>query len=768
MQKLRFLLLSVISIQFVFSVAFARYPMQFKSQLDKLGDGENIEPVKELFKPNSKTKQSRFIESFSKDNIWMTFASDVDFVGPIQDSYYLKSGDYKNKKRSEYVKNIFNYIVYRAHQLSKQYYNNGENIDFSNSTNDNFTYYSFLVLALSVPYHESHLTHARTIPGRGNCFKTINDLSIKKYHKPIKKYFPRPYVRTAMKQLYKDSGHILMPECQDIGTKEETSQVLWSYLYDDVGLWQINPYSHPSSLLPEFLLNLNKTIDWGLTYLFYGENSKRSGGFKYIRDTAFKGLKDDRKGLSTEATKYVKTCGGFLGNPYKEHKNSQYSIYSPLLQASWAGSYNSGTSRAISKDRNGKITGGACRFAVDKSRLRRDLVHNDPGFLKKLNRVIKTNSSIYHNQLPKGSLERKVLDEIIHNYRAIFAKRYHRPKEKNSALTLLLAKNFATQNSPTFIYPEREEGLSHHLILPGKVKYYVAPHNVNNKLSNEGLYCGYLESENLGSGGLVLHSSQKDSVLMKQDMSLWIKFQFPKYAKFGHQKGEVEYLQPKVDSGEINIRIKEKDSKKRLARKDKLIGDLICINQNADGNCIDNLTVKKIQESEPVAFKVIGRDIETNWWIIDLGDPSLGDNGRGYVTSSESLIKKTVRSVKVNRELCDLTKSYYIEKSNTLSFNDMGQIDLNKILVRSKLKIYDRPSLQKAKGRKILGIKESGDLLYSIGTADDSVAISGGKTAIHRFHRVVYPEKPGCDVSNFSMDTCTAYVFSNGKIVVHK
>lgn len=634
-----------------------------------------------------------------------------------------------------------------------------------------------------------------------------------------------------------------MPSCSTLGETERTTQLLWSYLYDDVGLWQINPYHHPNSIKPGNYLNLYRTIDWGLNYLYNGNGTDNAGGFTFIRDLV--SSLDDRKNEKKESRERFKNARGefkqlcrynFNSDPYRTNSSLPGKYYN-LLRGVWGGQYNSGTTKAIGPNsegnrvrtklmangkvacraslskfeltrneqnkiiRNSKlsmkkisnekekkevakqhaillqtaadeieaklksaegackisrasITGGYCRFQYPKEFLHPRVRENDTGFEKKLSRVVIENTSIYHNRLPKGSLERKAFDEIIYNFRSIYKKGVQ--KEKNQALAKLL-KETRSYKRETVIMPERFEGAVTHLLLPGSINYYSLPSHIEEKQNN---YCGYVSNENVTVGELKLQSKSSKTYKLS-DGSEWIQVHFPDYSAMNRKEKRIEYVElaDREQLKHVNIRIAPPRASKDPSVRGNVYAKKVCKNIDDKGECKKTFAFRRNKENISSKHKLLGIDEQSGWYKVDLGD------GRfGYVSGLE----KFTKLVKVNKahktEDCERSEYFYIQKDHTLSFEGMFDYDFGTLLVRKgSTKVFSEPLRNRYNKKKILEYLPEGEILISMGMESIDIATASG-SATHYFHRIVYPSREGCNIRNFEINKCTAFVFSGDRV----
>lgn len=319
----------------------------------------------------------------------------IDAVFPSSNFFTLNpriktTGAVYSGDSEAYVKEVFRRLVFQADLIARDAFYNAE----ESQLGYNYTYYTFLILALSVPYHESRLNHLRITSG-DKCVKTVNNLSNFKSSEQVQKIF---------KQILKNyNPDPIVPDCQFIEKTETVTQALVS-VTNDIGMMQINVRFHPTALRPEIYLNLDSFIGYGLKYLFDGNGHR---GFVDIRDISNKG-----------------SYPCLWPNGRLDHSN--------LIRGTWA-RYNSGSD--------------ICRFANPKS----EHALKDKGFAGSLEQITKLNgdATFYHQYLTPGSLERAAFDEMTANFRNIGKKK----PEQNSALNKLLAEEgerFKSKDAESF------------------------------------------------------------------------------------------------------------------------------------------------------------------------------------------------------------------------------------------------------------------------------------------------------------------------------
>ena len=223
----------------------------------------------------------------------------------------------------------------------------------------NYTYNVFLITSLATAYHESILTQFRKI------HKTLcrSGSSEKRRIQRVKGVEAN---KAPWQSLTYNHSPQLIP-CQKAVSNGNhfLNQILINQL--DLGVMQINMKYHPQMLIPDNFLSVRQNIRHGVHYLY-------NSHFIRLRNGRRKALCVFRKN----------------GKPN----------FRQLARASWTG-YNSGSQNPC-------------------VRLQRNNDPRDKKFLSVLKKI-SSGTSIYHKLLPKDSLERNVLDEIVKNYNGITA-----------------------------------------------------------------------------------------------------------------------------------------------------------------------------------------------------------------------------------------------------------------------------------------------------------------------------------------------------------
>lgn len=286
--------------------------------------------------------------SFRNSNLYFTVAPDVTTVGPM----------YTEQTEGEYVQETFKNLLQQSHEVAR---------DFHSS--DNSAYYTFLVLSLAVPHHESQLTHFR-LTEPTNCNQANNQLTSLR----------RPQVRSKMQVLYRSPKSQIFPNCKAVQKEDQIKQVILSGNKDDVGIMQLNPYFHQETVKPYYYLNMPMSAEYGFQYL--------KGMFNEIyfqADSKYAKCLDTSHPLQLRGTRPTKTILSKLNRKLN------------AVRGIWA-SYNQGNT----------LTDSVCRI---KSR---ELA--DKRFLETILAMVVHHTSIYDQYLPKGSVEALAFQELIQNF----------------------------------------------------------------------------------------------------------------------------------------------------------------------------------------------------------------------------------------------------------------------------------------------------------------------------------------------------------------
>lgn len=416
------------------------------------------------------------------DSIYLSFPSDVQTLGPK-----FPMNEKENLDRAQsYVQWTFREIIRRAHGLIED---KGE-YGYNPEGDVNFSYFSFLVLALTVPHHESHLMHFREQLSE-KCSDKANSLSAAGFR-----------TRKVLGQIYRDPAEPLLPDCKVLQDFDKISQLILSYTYEDIGIMQVNPYWHISAMEPSVLLNTANFIQYGIEYLFDGYITVRS---KIDKNPNYYPCSMDT-------------------DPYKT-KESTPKIFYNLLRATWASKYNSGKKSKI------------CRFISTNK--------YDDGFEAALNSIVVGSTSIYHRYLPENSLEMAVLREIVNNYYRIFIPGVQ-PEQSENLKVLLSMPERRHQN---WTEPKRiVKNEPTHTLLEAKIPIYSSPGAKDSKV------CGYLDTRGMPSSSVKVISEEFYSIVSFPKPQRWAELSVSEYALYLNYHGVKKYVALKDSKNVVNLR----------------------------------------------------------------------------------------------------------------------------------------------------------------------------------------------------------------------
>ncbi len=388
-----------------------------------------------------------------KNKNFINIASDIKPVGPI----YLENNT--EKGLSEYVRRIFIAFITGADKLVRlDYYN--DNPEY----HKNYTYYTFLLTALAVGQHESRLIHVKKTQSIDSC-PSKSQYVIEEFNR---------FMKLPTEALQSTYSPIFVKNC-----KENSYQLL--YHRGDVGIMQFNLKTWKNFLNdPSTLFDTYRNINIGLEILYEG--------FEIIRNNLYS---------------FNEMCSSntFLENPFRGQKiNGSYTRetkYYRLAITTWSSNYNQGKSLVSFKrlKTNERIRKKFCYFLnPNNSKVKR--------LKEALNSLIITGDSLFHQYLPENSLERKVLEEIVYNFRSIFTANVIE-KEKNLYLKELLKMDIS--NNKNFILPDRFKYRPTHFLKKEEVPFYSE--------KREERVCGFIDNTQFNLGIKVLKYEKPWSIV---------------------------------------------------------------------------------------------------------------------------------------------------------------------------------------------------------------------------------------------------------------
>ncbi len=417
-----------------------------------------------LFTPR-KSSQLVTLDGLFKNHIFpdtqfLTFSPDVEAIGPVVGAGSLE----------DYYRLIFRHILRQADLKI----HNDPVLGYHPGTNDNFSYYTFLLLALAIPQHESRGVHFRQVGGV-ECDQQANDLiSI------------GPGARQVLSPIYRDPLRPLLPDCRYIKSAPLTHQLLFAPS-GDIGIMQMNVRFHPAEMDPTILMNVFRSIDGGIDYIWSGYDQL-----------------DDKKGKISCIRPTDPFDRGYAKLPWGP--GSKPAIWLSLAQASWSHSYNGQS---------------LCSYNV--------MNENNRGFYRDIMSII-NGTSLYQSYLPEGTIERAALDELVYDFQGAFSRQLM--TEKNAAIKAILHSSETPY--ATWRMPKRTLVAPTHFLKRGRISIYSQP---DSEPQNA---CGYL-----ASGG---HGAERVRVLtttLGQDARAWGRIELPEFVTFAHIASQVKMLELK-------------------------------------------------------------------------------------------------------------------------------------------------------------------------------------------------------------------------------
>ncbi len=250
--------------------------------------------------------------------------------------------------RVEYNSELFKIILNEANQYAGKYLTKG----------DTKAYWSFLVLALTVPLHESSLTHIREVQNEaGLCSVSANS------GERVEKRAGTRALKIFQKY-FKEPTEPFLANCNDLTRDEMLTQLIHGPDGADLGIMQVSFVWHESIyLVQKCYKSVQKSLHYGIGIL--------NSGFENVY---------------RNASKY--SC------LYEKNALS----YNNLMRGIWGGKYNSGNYQAT------------CRFVNAKS----PYVQNDKAFKRTLDKILDyEKSKVYQMR----SEEQAAFKQILDNYK---------------------------------------------------------------------------------------------------------------------------------------------------------------------------------------------------------------------------------------------------------------------------------------------------------------------------------------------------------------
>ncbi len=166
-----------------------------------------------------------------------TLSRDLVVRGPI----------YNDITPTQYHQEVFRIILEEAQVMAQ------EDIE----TQDHFAYWTFMMGALVIPYHEGRNTHFREIENySGACRKKSNNGSILKNRPETKKIF---------NSFFKIKGAELIPDCKEMLSDNLLLQILHGHDGTDIGIMQINIRWHEKNYIStNSFSDVSESVRYGL------------------------------------------------------------------------------------------------------------------------------------------------------------------------------------------------------------------------------------------------------------------------------------------------------------------------------------------------------------------------------------------------------------------------------------------------------------------------------------------------------------------------
>lgn len=448
------------------------------------------------YSPN--TPIALFSSNAERDSFFFySLAPEIQPQGPIID---FANPTEENKQK--YVQNLFGYIVKIASDhykktegyLSSKYFGVGDFkfYPYVEGSDENYSFYAFIITALSIFQHESRITHFRKVPA-SYCSQKKNDLT---YSKSKNTYMGR-YSHQVQESTFRNPYKTLTPNCEDLSDQETVNQLITSSNHDDFGIGQLNIYYHPLVVSEDYAFNVYNNIDYAVDYMLEGFNRVRNI-IEYIK------IENTHNGK-------FKHCD-FWSHPFSGGRLLDKPFYN-LVRATWAGTYNHGAPSDAEK---------VCRFAQSNN--------HDNGFKQSLDSIVINENSFYHRYLPENSIERKALDEIVFNFKNIFKS--GKQKETNLFLNILANNSYRKAHPSIANHPEdsleSNYESSHFLITQNYANFrMIKPETDETKVCGQVQQIASTQDTSLKVVGSYTNYKNKEF-----NGDTWYAVVFPKYAPF--------------------------------------------------------------------------------------------------------------------------------------------------------------------------------------------------------------------------------------------
>ena len=362
---------------------------------------------------------------FPRDSKFYTISNNQKISGPSHKINYDES----------YLKKVFYILIKNAHKLAK------DNLFKVKSSRR--AYNSFLLASLIVPYHEGKLIHIRKRKFK-LCSKNAN--SFRSLHKNIGRLGRKKVLTPAGKRRYNNLVSIkntlinsfteekIIQNCQEYGYSNNTqvNQLLGSENNEDFGMMQINAYAHTRLFETLKILDIDYVVNYGLDHLFDGfiklyhdfdsdddykcladrDIDINTIDYKYLIQASW-GSKYNAGNLHTRnvcrfqrSIKCLKKAEGVVN--LKSRLNASYSNW--LLKQ---GSHFEIREKylGVLEDLDVLLGGKDIKFKRSECRW----MQNDLDFYLAMKKFLISKEDFFHQHLKPGSIELKVLDQLISN-----------------------------------------------------------------------------------------------------------------------------------------------------------------------------------------------------------------------------------------------------------------------------------------------------------------------------------------------------------------
>lgn len=219
-----------------------------------------------------------------------TLSPDMEIQGPILNNF---------KERERYNRQVVNILLSEASQLAKEY----------RDYDDYEAYWSFIILSLAVPFHESNIVHFWRNSDPSKCLTKSNEGS--KLPSSLRT------TRRIFQNRFRKGENKVFPDCSDLEKEETVNTIIHGADSSDFGLMQLNIRWHDAHFVaPKKYLNVRSTANYGLNFI---KNSYSTGFDQIYRN-------------GTQKYSCLDAGDGKID-------------YEKLIRGTWAGKYNSGNTK---------------------------------------------------------------------------------------------------------------------------------------------------------------------------------------------------------------------------------------------------------------------------------------------------------------------------------------------------------------------------------------------------------------------------------------